>query len=597
VNRTAIVMSSNGVDAGAHGYLVELLKFFGIPWRTASRELWCEDRPRDVAGEYCVLSPMELFGRELKGREDGTLPPLARNAHSLYLFGGGDKGLIESAIRSVSGGAQDGLVPLERDGMTVSIASAHADVCGAMSGLQIETTARFSDHALKISGAERQVHRLISVGDGELFARLELEGVSVFLDPCPEPIDISRPVQKAFFDVRDHFCQSVPITMYLRFAFGGCAWGPIENGACLIVDDPVLRPRYGCVEYGRIAELCAEHRFACTFAFIPWNWRRSRAPVVELFRRNPDLLSICYHGTDHTAGEFGSKSAVLLNAAAKLARSRMTEHEHLTRLSAEPIMVFPQGIFSAEAASVLKHNAFAGAVNTTVLPQHAAARTPIADTWRPAITSYSGFPIYTRRYVSQGLGNFAFDILLGKPALIVTHHQDFLDRGAEIASFIDSLNSLRTKLTWRPLGEVLRRGHAQRLLPEGVLEVRLFAYEAALENRGGGAQAFLLTRPGQECGDLETVEVGGEKLVFAPSGEDLRIPATIPPSERLSVRLTFKDIYGAARAPRGALMRAKVAVRRILSEGRDEAFARAPRLVGAMLAVRGYLRRRYAARD
>src|SRR5208283_1794845 len=390
-------MSSSEADARAQGHLVEMLKFFGIPWRTATREAWLDDRPRDLVGEYCVLSPMELFGRELEGRENGALPPLARNAHSLYLYGGGEKGLIESAIRRVSGDMLDGLVPLEREDLTVSIGSQYTEVCGAMSGLQIKTTGRCSDYALKISGAKRQVHRLISVGDGELFARLEFEGVSVFVDPCPEPVDISRPVQKAFFDVRDHFCQSVPITMYLRFAFGGSAWCPIENGACLIVDDPVLRPRYGCIEYGRIAGLCAKHRFACTFAFIPWNWRRSRATVVELFQRNPDLLSICYHGADHTAGEFGAKSAVLLNAAAKLARNRMIKHEHLTRLNAEPIMVFPQGIFSAEAASVLKHNAFVGAVNTTVSPQHAAVRTAIADTWRPAITSYSGFPIYTRR--------------------------------------------------------------------------------------------------------------------------------------------------------------------------------------------------------
>jgi hypothetical protein len=46
----------------------------------------------------------------------------------------------------------------------------------------------------------------------------------------------------------------------------------------------------------------------------------------------------------------------------------------------------------------------------------------IADLWAPAVMRYSSFPIFTRRYPWEGIENFAFDILLGKPALIVIHH-------------------------------------------------------------------------------------------------------------------------------------------------------------------------------
>jgi hypothetical protein len=462
-----------------------------------------------------------------------------------------------------------------------------------MSGLEIQTTHRCGSDAMRFPNPTRDVHPIISVAEGDLFARIVFEGVQVFLDPCPSRIDLSRPVAKACFDIRDNLCPSLPIVMYLRFAFAEVAWSPIENGACLIVDDPVLRPRYGCLDYKGVLELAREHRFSCTLAFIPWNWRRSRTPVVEMFKNNSERLSICFHGADHTAGEFGAHSTAILNAAAKLARGRMSRHEMLTGLPTEPIMVFPQGIFSAEAISVLKHNAFAAAVNTVVSPQGSSTKPTIGETWKPAICSYDGFPIYTRRYPAQGLGNFAFDLMLGKPALIVTHHQDFLHRGREIAAFIDSLNSIKAKLNWRTLGEVVRRAHSQRLRRDGTREINLFAYEAAIENSSANPQAIRLLKPARDCQDLEWVDVGGERCAYEGKDGGLSLESSVDPGQELLVRLHYRDIYGDARLSRSVPSQARVAVRRILSEARDEAFARAPKMVGAMLAARKYFRGRH----
>src|SRR5439155_1148563 len=180
--------------------------------------------------------------------------------------------------------------------------------------------------------------------------------IRCFLDPCLGLIDISCPVEKGFFDVRDYFCSAVPLVMYLRFAFSEAISSPPENGACLIVDDPVLRPRYGFFNFQQIVALRREHHFTCNVAFIPWNWRRSRASVVELFKQYSDGLSLCIHGCDHTAREFGTRSTETLNAQTKLAIQRMERHHRLTGLRHEQLMVFPQGIFSGEALVVLKHN-------------------------------------------------------------------------------------------------------------------------------------------------------------------------------------------------------------------------------------------------
>ncbi len=98
------------------------------------------------------------------------------------------------------------------------------------------------------------------------------------------------------------------------------------------------------------------------------------------------------------------------------------------------IMVFPQGMFSPEAGRALKLNGIVAAVNTEVAPSGGAANdTKIADLWDVAIMKYGSFPIFTRRYLTHGVENFAFDALLGKPCLMVAHHEVFKDRGRELS--------------------------------------------------------------------------------------------------------------------------------------------------------------------
>ena len=99
--------------------------------------------------------------------------------------------------------------------------------------------------------------------------------------------------------------------------------------------------------------------------------------------------------------------------------------------------------------------------------------------------SYGDFPIYTRRYPAQGIENLAFDVLLGKPCLVVIHHDFFSDGYARLAQFIDQLNVLNVSLFWRRLGEVVRRGYRQRQLSSDCVEIEMYGSELLIENRSG----------------------------------------------------------------------------------------------------------------
>ena len=146
-------------------------------------------------------------------------------------------------------------------------------------------------------------------------------------------------------------------------------------------------------------------------------------------------------------------------------------------------MVFPQGVFSSACPEVLKHNGFLAAVNTETVPVDSQnARTRIRDVWDVAIMTYGGFPIFTRRYAFHGLENFAFDLLLGKPCLIVAHHDFFKDGGTALVELIEKIGSLNCCLRWRPLGEVIRRACRSRADGAGGEEVEMYGNELLIGN-------------------------------------------------------------------------------------------------------------------
>lgn len=201
--------------------------------------------------------------------------------------------------------------------------------------------------------------------------------------------------------------------------------------ATIIIDDPLLRENYGFLNYKRLLDLMDKHNFHTTIAFIPWNYNRTDKRIATLFKSRPDRFSLCVHGCDHTAGEFGSTDMHYLDNKIKLATARMIEHEKRTGIPFDKIMVFPQGVFSNEVLEILKENGYLAAVNTE-LPINGKIN--------------SDFPFF-RRYKPENITN-------QDPAFIVLHHEYFKNKGYEtLSSFVDGLNTRGAK--WDSLGNVI----------------------------------------------------------------------------------------------------------------------------------------------
>ena len=550
-------------------YLIQILDFFEIPWEGVSSAALFDLTGISTPESYALFSTLSLMGRIWKeGAVGGALPLLLQRAESIFLFGGEESRGTDAVLQFLTGGSDSRIARLEPGETPCSISNKHVDICGPLSGLRVTVPLRLEFTIL--TNSSTQFERLIWSKEGCLFGVASCQGKQFYLAPSATLIDINAPVKKTYFDIADYFLSAVPLVMYLQSAFRGVIPRPVDNGACLIVDDPALRTHYGFVDLQRLATLSVEHRFSCTFAFIPWNWNRSRSSAVELFRRHADRLSLSIHGCDHTGGEFAVRNTAVINRQAKLAMARMEKHSGLTGLPYDDVMIFPQGAFSSASLGVLKHNGFIAAVNTEVSPTDQPGSATVGDVWRLAILNYADFAIYTRRYSFHGVHNFAFDLLLGKPCLLVTHHADFQNGGRDVVDFIDRLNSLPVPLVWRGLGEVVRRAYQQRLREDGTYQIRMWGGEILIVNPAARARHFVVEKLERAPEGLEGLNVSGRGTSFHLNGERMRFELEVGPQQAARIRIAYRDTFGAP--PKAAwCAQLKVAARRYLSECRDEA--------------------------
>lgn len=310
-----------------------------------------------------------------------------------------------------------------------------------MNGLRIPVGKTAAAAGLVREGGAENASGTTLDGHSTVFFKADYQAVPVFLSTTSKIVDVDAEIGAGNFDIKDHFLSATPIVMFVKWAFADVCWKSQEVSACLVIDDPLLRPQYGFLNFQDLLNQMERHNFATNIAFIPWNWRRCDSKVVDMFKSHPERYSLSIHGCDHTGGEFGTEDVDVLAWKARQAIDRMSCHEVKTGIRHDRVMVFPQGVFSGSSLAVLKQTHFTAAVNTEVHSTDAHQPTiRISDVWDIAVMNYSSFPIFTRRYPSQGVENFAFDILLGKPCIVVIHHDSCRDQSAHLVEFVNRLS-------------------------------------------------------------------------------------------------------------------------------------------------------------
>ena len=517
----------------------------------------------------CVIASVETLAQMANASETGVngLRVLTDLAEHVFIHGFQPTDLHNSILRTLSSGGLLRLQPLEVSNATFRVADGHRQWCGQFSGLSLGATDPRRDASF-VEGAEQERQAvLIRAGDKPFFVRVDYARSDLFFSACDDLADLDEKVPCE--DLLPWFSRLVPLMMFLRGALGKRIWHNEHPRASFIIDDPLLKRRYGFLEYGRLLDAMRRKQFSTCIAFIPWNYRRSRKETTALFAASPGMSSVCVHGCDHTRAEFATMDFESLCGKAQLALHRMRAHRRLSGVLFDEVMVFPQGVFSSEALSALKACGYLAAVNSDLCPSNTPGALTLRDLMEVAVTRFANFPLFGRRY-PKNPAEFAFDLFLGKPALAVEHHGYFQNGYEALESFVDKLNALEERLEWTDLTTICSRACLTRSTESGDVHLRFYGNRFWLKNHGTRPQRYLLFQPRASEGPPPSLTVNGSHWNCKQDNDHIEITLSLDAGEIADIRVSPGTRHPVAFSRKQwGVHNARVLVRRFLCEFRD----------------------------
>lgn len=498
---------------------------------------------------------------------------------------------VGAALSALTDGAITHIGTFERVDLDYQVTPSHPGICGELSGLSFGPIKSAVDLWFDRGPGLDRIDNLISVGDRPLFVRIEVGASQLFLLGCSQtkgPKTELRQVMAA----RNVFTQTIAPIMFFKYVFGDKCWHLPGKQAALIIDDPPLRPRYGFLDYRNLLEVMDEHNFATTIAFIPWNCKRNRKQVTDLFQERPERFSVCVHGCDHTQAEFAVNDYDHALHLANLALERMRVFRDTTGVGWDPVMVFPQGKFSGEAMRALRASNFLAAVNTTPVSQELPLSLDSQECsfLEPAVLNYDGLPLFTRRY-PEAWKDLLLDLFLNKPAFMVIHHQNLKGEYAALLGAIDSINASAKGIQWQGLGAAIKKTYLQRVNSDGSMDIKPYASKVLLENSSDLERPFHIHVDRSRYATVQVARTGGDDLSLHLDQNSSVFTIRVPSKTAATVEIPYGDAAEESRGAHGfATNGLKVAARRYLSEFRDNYLSRSEFLSRAVSFIMSSLR-------
>ncbi len=462
---------------------------------------------------------------------------------------------------------------------TLAIASDSRDICEAFAGLSISAPDLANEWVFS-GGNDSECRKLITLGDDAFFAIFSALETEILLLGSRDVIDLDAEPGDAWLG--ETFTRFVPYAMALRHIFGDQCWRPAQSYANVLIDDPLLRPNYGFLNFERLLQQMEEHNFKTTIAFIPYNFRRSSKRIVRLFQQNANRISLCFHGNDHTGAEFAATNPALLNAMLGTAQQRMAVHGKLTGLPCDRIMVFPQGRFSVAAMAALGFHNFDAAVNTVPRPYGQCDRLTLRELSEPAVLRYSGFPLFLRKSSTDTKDSeIAFKLFFGIPILIVEHHNIFADPQRLIEA-VHRINRAAPGIHWSSAGDAVRGSILQKRVSPDLVHVKAYARSIRVENSSSAPQMFRIEWGWPASKSSLDGPYRNDRRCAEFCVDESAITIDVRMDARNSDCFSIRDVKAAANVTRfGFRHAANAFFRRRLSEMRDNYVSKSPALLGA----------------
>lgn len=530
---------------------------------------------RELAADSCVLAlsarslARAIYSPSAASAFDSFLE---NSAAELLIFdwtGGADE---QSVLGWIAGTGSSTFAESGAPEVEISFPPAAKDFSRQLAGLSYLRREAAPLVAFEIRGEHDGGIPIVTANGRPIFLRTERGAAKVFLLGGALILGADQPMRREY-ELRDQYDRILPVLIFLRHVFSDCCWHNPAPSARLILDDPLLTPRYGFLDYADLLRSMRAKHYGTSIAFIPWNaWRTSRRNAARLLK--DESLSLCVHGCDHANREFESDDLALLSGKAALALDRMRSLSGRAGVTFEPVMVFPQERYTTSAIAALREQPYLAAVNTICVPTDAAPDDlTVSDFISPAITHYHGFPIFQRRYPRR-LFDFACDLFLGKPALLVEHH-DYFEAGVGLTEdFVNALQWIEPDLRWPRLDTQLMDCHLRRRAPNGSTDIRFFTRIFRLRTGGEASGHYILSKHEPDAQKIETVLVDGKPTDFDVRHGFLFLELSAAPGSEHTIEIVDHPVQGRASANPGIGKHARVFVRRALSEFRDNILSR-----------------------
>jgi hypothetical protein len=519
------------------------------------------------AGTLAALSQTSNWGSNLKWLTDGS-------CIDLLVFDCSASPEHKLALSLLTNGAVVDVKEIDGPRLRLFLPSDAAGLSRQLAGLHFSTERKNSAVTFGLQGEKRLTDEIVVANERPIFVRLAKYDAHIFILGGPLP-DIHSSIT-CDRGVAEHYESLIPLLIFFKSSFPDGSWQSSRCTARFMIDDLLLCQKYGFVEYTRLLEAMRRTQFGTSVAFIPWNhWRTSREDVSRLFDENANL-SICIHGCDHSNREFNAQDPELLEAKAALAVGRMECQKRRIGLAFEKIMIFPQGFFSSAAIPGLRSTGYFAAVNSTCFPTDSGIDDlDLGDFLWPAITRYSGFPIFNRRY-PRSVFDLLFDLFLGKPALLVEHHEYFRQGTQRLEEFVQELRRHEPNLSWPSLTSQFCRSHMRRNISEDSVEVRFFTRKLKFRSRESRPTNFIFRKDEPDPSIIKSVLVDGEIAPFSVENGLMKLEVEMKPGQTITLEIRDLERTAPLSTTRGFGLahNAGVFLRRGLSEFRDNTLAR-----------------------
>lgn len=502
----------------------------------------------------------------------------------LFVFGCEDSSRHDLALSWISKGAVQRVLSTEKtpgSATTFHLPDSSRDYSRQLAGLEFFLNRESPQFALQLDPNNPSVQPILLANGQPVFVCVGTSACRIFLLAGSGISDIEEPVSRHNNPIENKYDYIIPPLTFFLSCFGSEAWHSSQSTARLIIDDPLLADRYGLLDFRELVDSMRRENYGTSIAFIPWNHRRTSKRWVDDLLQKQVNFSICVHGCDHSNCEFADLDRSLLMQKSYLALDRMEKHQQRTRMPFERVMVFPQGKFSKSAILALKASGYLAAVNTSCFPDDSAPDDlTVGDFLRPATTRFYGFPIFQRHYPKRAIDS-AFDLFLGKPALLVEHHQFLADGCKNLEEFVRQLQRIEPKLSWPTLTEQLSRSCMVRRRNYDSEDVHFFTKNFQLRNSCDKRRRFLLEKHEPDISAIRAVMVDGKPVTFWKKENLVQFEIEANANQTKEIEVQYSPQPRPKLEALGLAYTARVFLRRGLSEFRDNTLSRHPGMLKA----------------